>query len=219
MKKFHFNKITDVLAVLLYPKKCVVCQQSISSLGKIALCDKCSASLPKTKVVRDDRFFFDEAIAFIPYEASAREAMIKYKFKSVKYCYKAYAHIISLAEKERPYLKGAVVCPVPVSKTRDRDYSQTDLIARELADIWESRYIPDLLYRCRVVSQVSKMKLFERKFYTSGSIDVHPRYSVYGKDVLVVDDILTSGTTANECARVLKIYGARNVYILCPCYD
>lgn len=219
MKKYLFNKITDIFSDLLYPKKCAVCQCAVGSVGTIALCEKCSKEKLNPRVIRDDRFFFDEAVAMIPYAEEARSAMIKYKFKAVKYYYKAYAYVISRAAEERPYLRDAIICAVPISKTRDREYSQTALIAEELSRIWHSEYIPDLMYRCRVVSQVSKMKLYERKFFISGSIDVHPKYDIYGKDILVIDDILTSGTTANECAKMLKTYGAKHVYILCPCYD
>lgn len=218
-KRYLFKNVLDIIADLVYPKRCVVCQKQISVIGEIALCSKCRAELPHPKVVRDDGRYFDEAIAMIPYEGHARDAMIKYKFKSAKYYYKAYAYLISRALDEREYLKDALICPVPISKTRDREYSQTRLIADELARIWGCDCRHDLMYRCRVVGQISKMKLYERKFYISGSIDVNPRYDIYGKDILVVDDIFTSGTTADECAKVLKTYGAKHVYVLCPCYD
>jgi len=218
MKNF-FKTLGTLIADLVYPRHCVVCNKVIGGITEDALCYKCANKKFTPKVVRSDNFAFDEAIAFLRYADTVRDAMIRYKFKSVGYYGKTYAHIIAKAAYDRTYLKDAIMCCVPISRTRDRAYSQTELVADELAKSWNSEYIPGLLKRKRVVSQISKMKLFERKFFIKGSIDVNPRYDIYGKNIVVIDDIFTSGTTANECARVLKSYGADKVYVLCPCYD
>jgi len=214
-----FKIISEVLLDLIFPKHCAVCGKTLMGYTKIPLCHICINKPLELKVVRDDNYSFTEAIVVLKYEGAVREAMIKYKFKAIKYYVKAYAYLIGRLAKERPYLKNAVMCCVPVSVTRDREYSQTMLIAQELSSIWNNTFVPDLLYRCRRVSQLSKMKLTERKFFIKNSIDVNPIYDIYGKDVLIIDDIFTSGTTADECARVLKMYGAKDVYIICPCYD
>ncbi len=218
MKKF-FENFFNVVLDILYPRHCALCGKTICGITDTALCPRCLSKKHTPKVVRDHKFDFSEAIAVIKYDGHARDAMIKYKFKSIKYYAKAYAHILSNLETERPYLRDALMCSVPVSRTRDRAYSQTVLIAEELSKIWDSKFIPDLLKRCRTVGQLSKMKLYQRRFFIKGSIDLNSFYDVYDKDIVVIDDIFTSGTTANECAKVLKMYGARNVYILCPCYD
>ncbi len=218
MKNF-FETLSGVILDIFYPRHCALCGKTIMGVTDTALCPRCLSQKHTPKVVRDDKFAFTEAIAVVKYDGNARDAMIKYKFKSVKYYAKTYAHLLSSLLTERPYLKDAIMCSVPVSCTRDRAYSQTVLIAQELSKKWNSKFVPDLLKRRRTVGQLSKMKLYERKFFIKGSIDINSFYSVHGKDVVVIDDIFTSGTTANECAKVLKMYGAENVYILCPCYD
>jgi ComF family protein len=185
----------------------------------MAICGGCKDKEFTCKYVRDDRYHFDEAAAVLKYEGAVKDAMLNYKFKSVKYYGKTYAYIMDKETRDRDYLRKAIVCPVPLSKYRKRDYSQTEVLAKELSQLWGSRCISDLLYRSSPVSQLSKMKLPERRFYIRGSIDVNPYYDVYGKDILIIDDIYTSGTTANECARILKTYGADRVFVLCPCYD
>ena len=217
--KYCFKTITEVLLDLLYPKHCAICQKTIFFYTSVAVCSKCSSVNLKPKVIRDDRHAFDEAICALEYKDTAREAMTKYKFKSIKYYASAYAWIIDKVTADRAYLKEAVLCPTPLSMSRDRAYNQTDLIARELAGMWQSDYIPDLLHRCREVSPLSKMKLPERKFNIKDAVDVSPKYDIYGKDIVLIDDIFTSGTTADECARTLKMYGARRVYVLCAMYD
>ncbi len=210
-----FNMILD----LIYPRHCVACARVIWGYTPVSICSKCIDKPLKPKVIRDDKYIFDEALAVIKYEYDAKHNMIKYKFKSIKYYHKAYAYLMDKAVEARPYYRDAIMCCVPISAKRDRAYSQTKIMAGQLAEAWNSRFVPDLLVRCRLVGQLSKMNVAERRFNIRDSIDLNPYYNVYDKDVVVIDDIFTSGTTANECAKVLKMYGARNVYILCPCYD
>ena len=75
------------------------------------------------------------------------------------------------------------------------------------------------MYKTEEIKPLSSMKLAERRFYIDGAVGVNPQCCVSGKDVLLIDDIYTSGTTTNECAKVLKSYGAHKVYVLCACYD
>ncbi len=214
-----FKTILNTILDFIYPRHCALCGKVLWHYGDSAVCVKCSQTSRVCKTVRDDRYYFDEAIGVIKYHGNAKEAMLRYKFKSVKYYAKAYARIMDESTGDRPYLRDAVMCCVPVSKRRKRDYSQTKVLAEELSHLWGSHFVPDLLYRSKPVAQLSKMKLPERRFYIQDTIDLNPACDVYGKDILVIDDIYTSGTTANECARILKMYGAERVFVLCPCYD
>ena len=63
------------------------------------------------------------------------------------------------------------------------------------------------------------MNKAQRRLFVKGAFAVNPKYDLIGKDVVVVDDIFTSGATANECAKVLRSAGAKNVYIACACYN
>lgn len=211
--------LCQIVLDLLYPRHCAVCARVIGGNIPIAICSNCIDKPLKPKIVRDSKYIFDEALAVVKYEEDTKSNMIKYKFKSIKYYHKAYAYLMDKAVETRPYYKDAIMCCVPLSAKRDRAYSQTKIIAEHLAEMWNSRFVPELLIRCRLVGQLSKMDVVGRRFNIKDSLDLNPYYNVYDKDVVVIDDVFTSGTTANECAKVLKMYGARNVYILCPCYD
>lgn len=219
MLKSFFNGICRTVADLIYPRHCTLCSKTIGGISDISLCKDCIDKTVIPKVVRDDKFMFDEAVCAVKYEDTVKENMIKYKFKGIRYHYSSYVYLMDRAVEQRPYFKDALICSVPMSPSRDRLYSQTELIAEKLSDKWDSRYIKDLLIRKRDLSQLSKMNLAERKFNIKDSIDLNPCYDVYGKDILIIDDIFTSGTTTNECALILKMYGAESVYVLCPCYD
>jgi len=217
--KSFFKAFVEVCLDLLFPKRCAVCRKTIYGCREAAVCFRCINKKLNPKYVKSKDFFFDEAVCALRYADTAKEAMLKYKFQSIRYYAKAYAFLMDKAAADRPSYREAIICPVPLSKGREREYNQTALIAREIASMWGSEYIEELLCKCREVSPLSKMKLHERRFYIGGSIEVNPEYDVYGKDVLIIDDIFTSGTTANECARMLKMYGAAKVYVLCACYD
>ncbi len=218
LKRF-FRILYEIILDIVYPKRCAVCSRTIVSFTFVSLCSKCRSQTHNPKIVRDDRYLFDEAIGAVKYADEAKEIMLAYKFKYARVYALAYAHLIDMATKDRPHYRNALICPVPLSHGRDRLYNQTALIARRLAELWGSDYEENLLCKCSEVSPLSTMKLVQRRFSIDGSIDVNPEYDIYGRDIVVIDDIFTSGATARECARVLKFYGAARVYVLCACYD
>lgn len=220
MNNRFFSKLSNILLDLIFPKKCLFCSRTVENFGSVAVCPKCSALKPVPKIVRGDGFMFDEAVGILKYEGPVRSAMIKYKFNSVKYYGKAFAECIMKTAEQLPYLRDAVMCCVPISPSRDRAYNQTELIASELAaGLSGISLASDLLYKAKDISPLSKMNIAERRLNIRGAFGVNPEYDICGKNIIVVDDIYTSGTTAQECARALKACGAQRVYIVCACYD
>lgn len=217
--KSFFKKSLDIILDLLFPKHCIICDKTVFEFTDVALCRNCLGKEQTPKYIKDDKFIFDEAVCVLKYQDVVKDVMLRYKFKSIKYYSKAYAHLMIEAVKDREYFKDALICSVPLSAGRDRPYNQTAVIAKEIADLWQSEYIEDLLLKCREVKPLSKMKLPERRFYIEGAFSVNPKYGIFGRDILLIDDIFTSGTTAKECAKTLKMYGANKVYVLCACYD
>lgn len=162
---------------------------------------------------------FDEAAGALKYEGSIRNSMLKFKFESVKYYGSTFARVIYDTLGSSYIEDDVIMCCVPSSPSRDRKYNQTLVIAEELAKMYNVRLIADLMYKQRDLPPLSKMNVNERKINISGAFNVNPVYNIRNKKVIVIDDIYTSGTTANECAKTLKAYGAQWVGIICACYD
>lgn len=217
--KSFFKKSLNIILDLIFPKHCVVCNKSIMEFTDVALCRDCIAKEQTLLYIKDDKYIFDEAVCVLKYQDAVKDVMLRYKFKSMKYYSKAYAYLMNEAVKDREYFKNALICSVPLSAGRERPYNQTAIIANEVAELWQSEYIEDLILKCREVKPLSKMKLSERRFYIENAFSVNPQYGIFGRDILLIDDIFTSGTTVKECAKVLKMYGANKVYVLCVCYD
>ena len=169
--------------------------------------------------MRDDRYLFTEAFGVLKYEDNVRLTMLKFKFSGLEYYGYTFAERMSLYQDAFPYLKTSVLCCVPISESREREYNQTQIIANHLGNMLDNECVSDLLYKARDIKPLSKMTRTQRRMSIKGAFAVNPKYDLMGRDVVVVDDIFTSGTTANECARVLRAAGAKNVYIACACYN
>jgi ComF family protein len=120
-------------------------------------------------------------------------------------------------------LEGAVVVPVPLSRRRlaARGYNQALLLARGLrralrAESGERARIAEALVRTREARPQAGLKRSERLANPAGSYGPArgAARALEGRDAVLVDDVLTTGATARECARILKASGAREVIAL-----
>jgi len=113
----------------------------------------------------------------------------------------------------------AILVPVPLHRWRiwKRGYNQAALIASTLARRSGRTAVLDLIERSRATPSLRGLGRRERARAIQGAfrIDTRKRTLVEGRDVVLVDDVYTSGATANGCARVLKRAGAARVNILC----
>jgi competence protein ComFC len=110
------------------------------------------------------------------------------------------------------------ILPVPMSeeKRRQRGYNQAAVIARELACLEETEYLGDALQRVRNTAPLRGMAPAERRQVLAGAMEVAESAVtvVSGKDLLLIDDIYTTGSTVDAAAEVLLAAGAERVYIL-----
>lgn len=215
-----YNALTETAADILWPKKCIMCGCLVPIGRKAAVCDDCSCLIKKhcTDFVEPDRYF-EEAIGALPYESRVRDAMIRYKFSGHAYLKSAFSHAVMQGISGRNFLgEYRLVCPVPIHPLRDREYNQSLLIARELADALGLDLCPDLLIKTKNLTPLSTMGYAMRRSSIVGAIDFNVKYDIFGKNILLLDDIYTTGSTADECSKILKMNGAANVIVIAACY-
>jgi len=114
-------------------------------------------------------------------------------------------------------LKGFdAMAPVPLHplRLRYRGYNQSLLLAEGLSRSLSISLVPDLLQRCRYTATQSKLSQKERWTNLSGAFRIKPFHDVKNKNILLVDDLYTTGATGAEASRVLKAAGAVRVCIL-----
>jgi ComF family protein len=107
------------------------------------------------------------------------------------------------------------VIPVPLHKVkqRERGYNQSELICKGISEVTGLRSYPSFMIRKKYTQTQTKLDLAQRKENVADAFVINPKYvrDVCGKSFVVVDDVITTGSTINACAKVLKENGAVNV--------
>lgn len=212
--------IKNIFLDLFYPRRCILCNSHINIGKTYNICRRCNMNLKDSgKVVRDNDKYFEEAVCALEYSDFVKSSMRDYKFYNIRHLHKTFAYVIYQKIKDREFLKDvSLICPVPLHPSRDREYNQSYLVARHLGTLIGINCLEDLLFKIKNVNPLSKMGYSMRKQMIKSAIAFNITYNIEGKTICVVDDIYTTGTTANECARILMMYGAEKVYILSACY-
>lgn len=111
-----------------------------------------------------------------------------------------------------------VIAPVPLHRWRllSRRYNQSALLANRIADLSGITGIPDLLVRTRATPSQGGRSRSQRQINVRGAFSIRPGHDEHIKDcnIVVVDDVMTTGATVEACARTLLRGGAHRVDIL-----
>ena len=204
------------LLKLIYPDVCAFCNK----IQKESLCKKCEEKIKKYKkdiVIRSKNNYFEELISIFKYEGLIREKIIQYKFQDKSYIYNTFAKIILKNEKVCGLLKKYdIIIPVPIHKKRkaQRGYNQTQLIASKISKYVGIKLCDDVLIKSKNTIAQSKLNKNKRKQNLKGAFRVLDLEKIQGKNILLFDDIFTTGSTVNECSKILKKAGAKTVGVL-----
>lgn len=161
---------------------------------------------------RLEKIYFERVRSAFVYENLIREAIHQFKFKRKLELSLLFANEIFSVYLIQKWPIDLVV-PTPISKERrnERGYNQTEWVARTFAIRAGLPYSATGLQKLRETESQSSLSEAERRSNLAGAFAAEP-ITVQGKSILVVDDVLTTGTTMNECARALLKAGAAQVY-------
>jgi ComF family protein len=160
---------------------------------------------------------FDKAISVFEYDDFSKNIVLKFKHVDATYMSRQLAAWIYRVSKGD--LKNSnIIIPVPIHflKRLKRKYNQSELLAQELSKFSGIVYEPRILQKIKHTSQQEGLSRNIRLKNVRGSFGVAPKYShlLSRKNVVLIDDVLTTGATANECSKILKKYGAATVVVL-----
>jgi len=191
---------------------CTICGERIVTFSRIELepepCGMCRRALPA----------YSRAIAYGAFESALRETVHLLKYDRVLPAADFLGAKLSTTFSQLPPLeeKRWLVIPVPLHtrKLRQRGFNQSDLIAR--AALKRQPVAANLNTKCLVrqretVPQAGLTR-HQRRQNIRGAFAVSDAEAVRGRDILLIDDVFTTGTTISECARVLRGAGAATVY-------
>jgi ComF family protein len=167
------------------------------------MCGRCLADPPALDRIR----------AAVAYDELPRSIALKLK----------YGRKVALARTMARYmmpLRGdwpvdAIIAPVPLHRWRlwRRGFNQSALIARELARLWGLRCEVAALRRIKSTQPLKGLNHTQRRKAVSGAFKANPSFK--GRTIILVDDVLTSGSTAEACTRALRRAGAGRVELVC----
>jgi ComF family protein len=212
-----------------------VCQQCLDGIHPIRgrLCDVCGERVlaSATGAIADEPFQcplcrraappFAKAVAYGSYEGGLRDMihLLKYSgiFPAANVLGRMLAEVTAALE---PFLGDGTVLVIPVplhkSKRRERRFNQAELIAGAAVKALGSSRLQlanNILQRRRDTQSQIGMTIHQRRENMRGAFAVARAQEVKDKEVLLVDDVLTTGATASECARVLLRAGASGVWV------
>ena len=206
MKLYHY------LMELLFPPKCVLCGKLLDR-GELDLCRECRIEAPNYGNRKMHLQFLDSFAAVWYYEGSVRRSLLRYKFRGARNHAVSYDRLLAMVLQEEE-LEFDILTWVPVSPLRKlrRGYDQVELLCKAVGRELGVTPVPLLRKIRHNRPQSGITDAAKRKANVLGCYRLATPDTVSGKRILLMDDILTTGATAGEAARVLKTAGAKEVH-------
>ncbi|MDD2899637.1 MAG: ComF family protein [Desulfuromonadaceae bacterium] len=226
-----FNALCDVIL----PPICHICRNFIPNAGTLHICPDChdrlpcaasplcpTCGIPFAGAGADHRCgaclthppHFDSARAPFLYEGTIRDLIHAFKYDRRTHLRRPLALLIleglgeALIEQRLD-----LIIPVPLhrSRLRQRSFNQAALIGNLLSRRLSLPIMPDTLFRNRPTEPQINLPAAERRQNVKGAFTVHIPEHIAGKRILLLDDVMTTGSTMDECAKELKDSGAAAV--------
>lgn len=208
---------------------CDKCKEGLEILKNT--CKKCGAEVNDFTDFCDDckgkERYFDKAISCFVYSGTAQTLIYKLKYNSEKYISLCFGKYLANKFLQSELLnKEDIVCCVPLNEKRykQRLYNQAEEIERVFENELKKfnlnhNYKYDLLLRTKNTPTQTNLTKQERKKNLKDAFKLNYSKSIVkDKNILVIDDIFTTGATVEEIAKLLKRNGAKNVYALTVCH-
>ena len=205
---------------LIYPQTCGICGKVVSK----PICNKCEIQLKKeqnfniiSKGEELENKYFDELMYIFKYQGKIRELILDYKFNEHSYIYKSLVNFLIKNEKIFENIKKYdTIIPVPISKGRfnERGYNQSLLIAREIMDNTDLELQNNCLIKTKNIIEQSKLNKENREKNIQGVYNLKNEELLENKKILLIDDIYTTGSTVNECSRIIKQGNPKKIGVL-----
>lgn len=201
------------LMTLLYPPKCILCERLLQK-EETDLCRACRSETPEFPSGKRKLQFLDSFAAVWYYEEYPRLSLLRYKFGGRRHYAQAYGRLLAM-KIQKDYPEGFdFLTWVPVSRIRKftRGFDQVELLAYAVGNELGMAPVP-LLKKIRHNRRQSSIQgPAQRRANVLGAYRVETALDIANKRILMLDDILTTGATASECARILLTAGAKEVH-------
>lgn len=204
----------DIVRRLLFPPKCVLCRRILEH-WETDLCHTCRAETDRCGHGRRIIPFIDDWTSLWYYEGKTRQSILRYKFYGARQYAASYGRLLAISIEERFPDGFDVLTWVPISRLRRlrRGYDQVELLAKAVGRELGVKPQKTLHKKRNNPPQSGITGQAERRANVLGVYRPVEPEAFAGKRVLLLDDVVTTGATAGECARVLLTAGAKQVIL------
>ncbi len=183
-------------------RRCKLCDDVV--LGDSTICDNCKSHHKN----------FDRAISVFPYIDIVKKVILRFKDSNAKYLAPHMAKLM-FNRLQQENINFDVILPMPLSKKSfaKRKFNQAQLLAENLSILSEKPIETNCFEKIKETKHQKELGFFDRQKNLNKAFKVTDKSKVLNKRILLVDDIMTTGATANECAKELKKY-ADKVFVI-----
>lgn len=230
------KRYKEELLDLIYPKTCFGCKKPLPASLEGYLCPDCLNKLDKPQppfciscgrpidIMDIDRcsdctgsnYYFKRGYTASLYEGLVKECIHSFKYSSQTYLACTLARLmIDFAFEYIDLDKIDAVVPIPLHwiRHRDRGFNQTAILGRMLGKRIGIPFIGNGLSRTKIIKPQVELPRKGRITNIKGAFKVTRPKKFFGKHILLIDDVFTTGATLNECSRVLLDNGAKEVWV------
>lgn len=233
-------KIIEKFLDLVYPPNiyCLMCGSVIDKTRRYSLCDNCiekfmwvrDRTCEKCGKILEENYtkslcpdclerehYFDKGYTCAKYGLYERSLIVDFKKGDKSYIGRILGEILydRIVIENLP-VDVIISVPVHKKKLKQRGYNQAEIMAYELARRMDICYRGDFLLRKKKTVPMKRLGAMDRMINLSGAFEVNPDVAdeIQGKNILIVDDIYTTGATVDQCSKILKENHAKKVYVL-----
>ncbi len=223
----NLTDLADRLLTALYPKRCALCGRVI--MPAVDMCRDCAQTVPRVLppvcklcgrgkaecLCKNFRFYYSGLAAPFYYEDAVRRCIHQFKFygktQNAGMLGKAMAETVcrEFEGKVFDYITGV---PITKKSLKNRGFNQSKLLASEIGKVLAIETAHDLLVKIYDTPAQHTINSSMRRGNLVGVFDVANPQAIINKTILICDDVATTGSTINECAKMLLLGGAKEVY-------
>lgn len=236
-----FYEVLDLVLDFIYPENisCILCNKPIKKINTYSLCKDCFKelnfiqdgcikcgkpiiyhSLEKLDICGcsycfNKSFYFDKAISCIEYSDISKSMILGFKYKNKTYMAKYISNIMK-EKLDLENIKFDYITFVPLHKKRmrKRGFNQSEKIAKELGKMIDIPIL-DCIYRKSNTNRLYNLNRIERKIELKNAFLVKENINyANGKNILLIDDIFTTGSTVNEISKLLKLNNVNKIFVM-----
>ncbi len=216
---------------LIFPRVCYSCNSRLTQNSSI-ICSNCSQELVwlenvcpicanklvngKCSYCSENHWYFDKVFSLFAFSPVVQNLIHSLKYDELTRISIFFKPYLQKFLKENRFRELDLAVPVPIHsvRKRERGYNQAELISNLAAEILQIQHLPRLIKRKFYTRTQTRLSREERKRNVASAFSLQKKYNICGKNILLIDDVFTTGSTVNSISRLLKENGCGRVYVL-----